>query len=100
MDKEKEIKYLNNKIQRMLNEIRNKREEIKYTLLKLAELQECKVFTIPSTYDGVDFLDYIIAKDKEQAKEFGICESCYDEIFEVNGSGEVYEDEIKEFTIN
>lgn len=100
LDKDKKIKHYSDKIQRMLNEIRNKKEEIKHTLIKLAELQDCKVFTIPSTYDGVDFVDYVIAKDEEQAKEFGICESFYDEIFDVSGSGEVYENEIKEFTIN
>ena len=95
MDKEKEIKYLNNKIQRMLNEIRNKKEEIKHTLIKLAELQDCKVYQIPSCYDGVEFIDYIIAKDEEQAKEFGICESIYDELFNVSGSGEIYEKDRK-----
>jgi hypothetical protein len=100
MDKEKEIKYLNNKIQRMMSEIRNKREEIKHTLIKLAELQDCKVYQIPSCYDGVEFIDYIIAKDEEQAKEFGICESAYDELFDVSGSGEVYEEDIKEFILN
>lgn len=97
LDKDKKIKHYSNKIQRLIKEIHNKREEIKLSLLKLAELQDCKVYQIPSTYDGVDFIDYVIAKDEEQAKEFGISESYYDEIFDVNGSGEVYENEIKEF---
>ena len=97
LDKDKKIKHYTNKIDRLIKEIHNKREEIKLSLLKLAELQDCKVYQIPSTYDGVDFIDYVIAKDEEQAKEFGISESYYDEIFDVNGSGEVYENEIKEF---
>lgn len=97
LDKDKKIKHYSDKIYRLQKEINNKREEIKLSLLKLAELQNCKVFTIPSTYDGVDFIDYVIAKNEKEAKEFGITESFYDEIFEVNGSGEVYEDEIKEF---
>ena len=100
LDKDKKIKHYSDKIQRLQKEICNKREEIKISLLKLAELQECKVFTIPSTYDGVDFVDYVIAKDIDEAKDFGIVGSYYDEIFDVSGSGEVYEDEIKEFTIN
>jgi len=97
LDKDKKIKHYSDKIDRLLKEINNKREEIKLSLLKLAELQDCKVYQIPSTYDGVDFIDYVIAKDENEAKEFGITESYYDEVYEVNGSGEVYEDEIKEF---
>lgn len=97
LDKDKKIKHYSDKIYRLQKEIRNKQEEIKLSLLKLAELQDCKVYQIPSTYDGVDFIDYVIAKDENEAKEIGITESYYDEIFEVNGSGEIYEDEIKEF---
>lgn len=97
LDKDKKIKHYSDKIFRLQKEINNKREEIKLSLLKLAELQDCKVFQIPSTYDGVDFIDYVIAKDKDQAKEIGITESYYDEVFDVSGSGEVYEDEIKEY---
>ena len=97
LDKDKKIKHYSDKIYRLQKEINNKREEIKLSLLKLAELQNCKVFTIPSTYDGVDFIDYVIAKNEKEAKEFGITESFYDELFDVSGSGEVYEDEIKEF---
>lgn len=97
LDKDKKIKHYTNKIGRLLKEIYNKREEIKLSLLKLAELQDCKVFQIPSTYSNVDFIDYVIAKDINEAKEFGITGSYYDEIFDVGGSGEIYEDEIKEF---
>lgn len=97
MKKEDQIKHYTDKVCRLINEIKNKREEIKLNLLKLATLQECKLYQIPSTYDGVDFIDYVIAKDKEEAKEIGITGSYYDEIFDVSGSGEVYEDEIKEF---
>lgn len=97
LDKDKKIKHYSDKIFRLQREINNKREEIKHNLVKLAELQDCKVFQIPSTYDGVDFIDYVIAKNKEEAKEIGITESYYDEIIEVNGSGEVYENEIKEY---
>ena len=97
LDKDKKIKHYSDKIQRLLKEINNKREEIKLSLLKLAELQDCKVFQIPSTYSNVDIIDYVIAKDENEAKENGITESYYDEIFEIYGSSEVYEDEIREF---
>ena len=97
MDKDKQIKHYTDKIYRLQREIHNKKEEIKLSLLKLAELQDCKVYQIPSTYDGVDFIDYVIAKDINEAKEFGISVSYHDEVFDVSGSGEIYEDEIKEF---
>lgn len=97
LDKDKKIKHYSDKIYRLLKEINNKREEIKLSLLKLAELQDCKVYQIQSNYDSVDFVDYVIAKDENEAKEFGITESYYDEVLEVNGSGEIYEDKIKEF---
>lgn len=97
LDKDKKIKHYSDKIQRLIKEIHNKREEIKLNLLKLAELQDCKVYQIPSTYSSVDFIDYVIAKDENEAKEIGISGSYYDEIFEINGSGEIYEDETKEF---
>ena len=97
LEKDKQIKHYSDKIYRLLKEIHNKREEIKLSLLKIAELQECKVYQIPSTYDEVVFYDYVIAKDENEAKEIGITESYYDEVYEVNGSGEIYEDDIKEF---
>jgi hypothetical protein len=97
LDKDKKIKHYSDKIDRLQREIHNKREEIKLSLLKLAELQDCKVYQIPSTYSNVDFIDYVIAKDENEAKEIGITESYFDEIFEVNGSGEIYEEDIKEF---
>ena len=97
MNKEEQIKYYTNKIERLIKELHNKREEIKHNLLKLAKIKECRLYQIPSTYDGVDFIDYVIATDENEAKEIGITGSYYDEIFDVNGSGEVYENEIKEF---
>lgn len=97
LDKDKKIKHYSDKIQRLIKEIHNKDEEIKLSLLRLAELQDCKVFQIRSTYDSVDFIDYVIAKDEEEAKNIGISESYYDELIEVNGSGEIYENEIKEY---
>lgn len=97
LDKDKKIKHYSDKIYRLQREIHNKREEIKLNLLKLAELQNCKVYQIPSCYSNVDFIDYVIAKDENEAKEIGITESYFDEIFEVNGSGEIYEEDIKEF---
>lgn len=97
LDKDKKIKHYSDKIFRLQKEINNKREEIKLSLLKLAELQDCKVFTIPSTYDGVDFVDYVIAKDEKEAKDLGVTESYYDELIDVGGSGEIYYDEIKEY---
>lgn len=97
LDKDKKIKYYSDKIDRLHREIHNKREEIKLSLLKLAELQDCKVYQIPSCYNSVEFIDYIIAKDEEQAKEIGITESYFDEIFDASGSCEIYENEIKEF---
>lgn len=97
LDKDKKIKHYSDKIYRLMREINNKREEIKHNLVKLAELQNCKVFQIPSTYDSVDFVNYVIAKDENEAKELGITESYYDEVIEVGDTGEVYEDEIKEY---
>lgn len=97
LDKDKKIRHYSNKIDRLQREIHNKREEIKISLLKLAELQDCKVFQIPSTYDGVDFIDYVIAKDEKEAKELGVTESYYDELIDVCGSGDIYDDDIKEY---
>lgn len=97
LDKDKKIKHYSDKIDRLLKEINNKREEIKLTLLTLAKLQDCKVYKIPSTYDGVVFVDYLIAKDENEARDLGINESSYDEIYEVNGFGDINEDEIEEF---
>lgn len=97
LDKDKKIKHYSDKIYRLQKEIHNKQKEIKLTLLTLAKLQDCKVYQIPSNYSNVDFVDYVIAKDEDEARDLGITESYYDEILDVNGSGEIYEEEIKEF---
>lgn len=97
LDKEKKIRHYSNKIDRLQREIRNKQEEIKISLLKLAELYESNVYQIPSNYNEVIYVDYVIAKNENEAREKGISESYYDEITEIIGSGIIYEDEIKEY---
>ena len=44
LDRDKKIKHYSDKIYRLQKEIRNKQDEIKLNLLKLAELKECKVY--------------------------------------------------------
>lgn len=93
LDKDKKIKHYSDKIQKLLKEINNKKKEIKINLNRLAELQDCKVFIIPSIYDEVKFYDYVIANSKEDANDYGICVSIFDDIHEIEGDGKILYDE-------
>jgi hypothetical protein len=100
MTKDEEITYTNKKIQRLLGEIHNKKREILLAMKKCADLQDCKVFVIPSVYDYVVFHDYIIAKSKKDAIDYGICVSCFDEIHEIKGDGNILYDDTFEMNFN
>lgn len=83
--------HLIEKLNRLQKEIQNKKLEIKYTLQDLAKINDNKVYQIYSTYNGVQFVDYVIAKSKEDALDKGLSFSEFDEVFEVFGDGEVDE---------
>lgn len=83
--------HLIEKLNRLQKEIQNKKLEIKYTLQDLANINDNKVYQIYSTYNGVQFVDYIIAKSKEDALDKGLNFSEFDEVFEVFGDGKVDE---------
>lgn len=90
--KVKKEMYLIEKLNRLLKEIQNNKSEIRYTLQDLAELNDNKVYQIYTTYNNVQFVDYVIAKSKEDALDKGLSFSEFYEVFDVFGDGEVDEE--------
>jgi len=91
MPKERNIKYYEDKLDRLHAEIVNKQKEIVYILKILAKLQNKKVFIGPSQYE-VTIIDYYIAdkpENIEHADSYFGYETNYD-------NGEFYDDEIRE----
>lgn len=93
----KKCEKLFNKLDKLREErVTNHLETIK-TIKELAKIKNEKVFIIPSEWNGVIYHDIVIANDEKTAKDNGIVESFYDYVDEVNGDGNILENEIIEW---